>query len=113
MEILEISWAQCIMGSMSIEKLPSWLSALWWPVFTGALIFLGLLLYDPNGYALLHNYPHIFLPSALCFFLSFVWFIGTLVFTAYKRMRLRKMEWFKIIFAAILLALVCGLWAIS
>jgi hypothetical protein len=113
MEILEISWPQCIMGSMSVEKLPSWLSALWWPVFTGTLIFLGCLLYDPNGYVLVHNYPHIFLLSALCFFLSFVWLIGALVFTAHKRMQLRKMEWFKIIFAAIVLTLVCGLWVIN
>jgi hypothetical protein len=101
------------MGSMPVEKLPSWLNALWWPVFTGALIFLGSLLYDPNGYALVHVYPHIFFSSALCLFLSFAWLIGTLVLTAYKRMRLRKMEWFKIILAAIALTLVCGLRVIN
>jgi hypothetical protein len=70
-------------------------------------------LYDPNGYVLLHNYPHIFPPSALCFFLSPVWLIGALVFTAYKGNTASKMEWFKIILAAMVFTLVCGLLAIS
>jgi hypothetical protein len=89
------------MDSMPIEKLPSWLSALWWPVFIGTLIFIGCLQYDPNGYAFVHAYPHIFFPTALCFFLSFIWLIVTLVLTTYKRMRLRMMEWVKIILLAL------------
>jgi len=91
---------------MPIEKFPPWLSALWWFIFTGVLIFLGCLLYDPNGYALLHNYLNIFLPSALCFLLSPVWLIGTFVFTAYKKMRLRKVDWLKIILMAAAFTLV-------
>jgi len=101
------------MGSMPFEKLPSWLSVLWWFVFTGTLMFLVGLLYNPNGYALLHNYFYIFLPSALCFFLSPVWLIVTLVFTAYKRMLLRKMDWLKITLMATVFTLVCGILAKS
>src|SRR5215472_8464708 len=89
------------------ERLPYWLNALWWPIFTGALIFLVCLLNDPNGYGLVHNYFYIFLPSVLCFFLSPVWLIGTLILMAYKRIRLYLMGWLKIILLAAVFTLIC------
>jgi hypothetical protein len=92
---------------MGTDSFPRWLNIWWWASFPLAAAFVGRMLYERTyltwkygkqmlGFVFVHEYPEVFFPTVLGFFLAHGWFIAALAFVLLRPARVSKADWVKI-----------------
>ena len=101
---------------MGKDNFPRWLSVCWWVIFPLAATFVGRILYERTyltwtygermlGFVFVHEYPEVFFPTVLGFFLAHAWLIAALIFVVLKPARVSRIVWVKIGLVLLTLAL--------
>ena len=101
---------------MGKDSFPRWLNVCWWVGFPLSAAFIGRLLYERTyltwkygkqmlGFAFVHQFPELFLPTVLGFFLAHAWLIAALIFVLLRPARVSKAAWVKIGLVLLTLAL--------
>ena len=101
---------------MGKDNFPRWLNIWWWVSFPLAAAFVGRMLYERTyltwkhgkqmlGFVFVHEYPEVFFPTVLGFFLAHAWLIAALIFVMLRPARVSKKLWVKIGLVLLALAL--------